>query len=73
MKSKKVKLKAKGKEKSKLEKQLDSFKRQRGIEREAIIESGEFHAWMPQSRVHTDKKKKNNKKSSRQYKYKGEE
>jgi len=63
-------MKAKKKQKNKLT-QLDILKMTRKVDRQLAIESGEFHKWMPTSRVHTDKKKKANKKASRNYRYKG--
>ena len=69
MKGNKINIKAKGKPKSKTEKNLDYIKRVRGIDRELAKDSGEFHTWMPQSRVHTDKKKKANKKECRNFKH----
>ena len=65
---KSIKIKAKGKIKTKTDKNLEYVKRVRGIDREIAKESGEFHSWMPKSRVHTDKKKKTNKDASREFK-----
>lgn len=64
------KLTAKGKPKSNIEKQLAHIKKVRGIEREIAKENKEFNiTWIPTNRVHTDKKKKADKQSSRKYKY----
>jgi hypothetical protein len=60
----------KAKKKNKLT-QLDILKMTRKVDRQLAIESGEFHKWMPTSRVHKDKKKDADKKASRNYRYKG--
>ena len=66
-------MKKKNKKKTHLQKQLEHFKVVRGIDRQIAIESGEFHFWNPTNRVHGDKKKKEDKNSSRKFIYKGEE
>ena len=62
------KIKKKGKPKTKAEKNLEYIKSVRKADRELAKESGEFHKWMHKSRVHTDKKKKADKNSSRNFK-----
>lgn len=65
-----TKIKAKGKPKTNIEKQLAHIKKVRGIEREIAKEEKTFNiVWIPQSRTHSDKKKKENKQSSRKFKY----
>jgi len=69
MKNKQTKIVAKGKKKNKTEQNLATLKRVRGIEREAAIENKTFQInWNPKSSVHTDKKKKADKNSSREFK-----
>ena len=60
-------------EKLTIQKKLDYVKTIRGIDRELAKESGEFHTWMPTNRVHKDKKKEANRKTSRNYRYRGNE
>ena len=62
------KVKKKGKAPSKKETMMTYIKSVRKADRNLAIESGEFHAWIPKSRVHTDKKKKANKETSRKFK-----
>ena len=66
------KLTRKGKPKTEKEKVMTYVKSVRKADRELAKESGEFHAWIPKTRVHTDKKKKADKNNCKNFKYKKE-
>jgi len=53
--------------------QLDILKMTRKVDRQIAIENKTFDTWMTKLKVHQDKTKENNKKSSRNYRYKGDE
>ncbi len=59
------------KAKSKTQKNLEAFKRVRGIDRQIAIENGTYHInWMPKSSAHKNDKKHNDKYASRKFKQK---
>ena len=58
-----------GKQKSDIQKKLDYVKSVRKADREIAIENKTFDTWAVGSKVHVDKKKKENKQSSRKFKY----
>jgi len=64
--------KNKKKQQEDLKKKLDYIATVNRIDRELAIENKTFHSWNIPSKVHKDKKKHNDKTSSRKYKYKGD-
>ena len=60
------------KKKNKLN-QLDILKMTRKVDRQIAIENKTFDTWIPKSYVHKDKKKETNRKTSRNYRYSGNE
>ena len=68
MKAKQINIKGKGKPKTENEKKLAYVKSVRKADREIAKENKTFDTWVVGKKIHVDKKKKNNKQASRDFK-----